>query len=171
MTQSISDFIQPDKFKELANKMLCNIGIFQADSITLEFLKTYVPFLATKPKPGGGWIVRGGSEFRHHNMRCIRFISINTLLLILSLTKRDLIFIHRKEIIKQWVWVIIVFGFSSKINRTQKTDLISIYKMFDSVSTTKIIVEKDTKKIASFETVKVYWPNEGSICIDKRRTV
>ena len=167
MTQSISDFIQPDKFQELANKMLCNIGIFQTDSITLEFLKTYVPFLATKPNPGGGWIVRGGSEFPppQHALHSFYFEKHPFINLKFDKARLD---IHTQERNNKAVGLgdyRIWFFFNDKQDAENGFD--SIYKMFDSVSTTKTIVEKDTKKIATFEYGKGDWENTVQFVLTK----
>jgi hypothetical protein len=167
MTNSITDFAQPEKFQELADKMLCNIRVFQADSITLEFLKTYVPILATKPKPGGGWIVRAGSEFPlpQHALHSLYFDKHPFINFKFNKARLDIYTQERNNkavgLDDYQIW----FFFNNKQDAENTFD--RIYKMFTSVCTTKTIVDKGTKKIATFKNGEDDWQNTVQFVLTK----
>ncbi len=168
MTKPITDFAQPNNFQDLADKMLCNIRVFQTDSITLEFLKTYAPFLARKPEPGGGWTTYppSGDFIRpQYALHSLYFDKHPFVDLVFDKARLDIITQERNNkavgLYDYRIW----FFFKNKQDAENTFD--HIYKMFDGVSTTKSIVEKDTKKIASFKTAEDVWPNEVQYVLTK----
>lgn len=150
MTTAFTATGQTQKFDELTNNLLLRIPTQKSDSATTGFLKKYVPFLVTKSEPGG-WSAYPPEADTTPDVLTIHsyifekhpFIDID-----MQEGRLDLLTREKNGKLNGLRTYYVTFIFNSKQKAEQEFE--KICKQYDSVSTSKKVIEKGGKKVAAY---------------------